>query len=230
MKYLLTAMLAFGLLACQSNTQDNVQLKTDIDSLSYTIGMDIGKNLKDQNIEVEASVLAKGIKDVLENNSTLLTAEEAQKVISAFQQRMMTMHEQKMSEQGEKNKKEGEEFLAKNKEKAGVITLPSGLQYKVITMGTGKKPKSSDNVTVHYRGTLLDGTEFDSSIGRGEPVTFPLHGVIKGWTEGLQLMPVGSKWEFFIPSDLAYGERSMGQNIPPNATLIFEVELIAIAE
>lgn len=228
MKYLLTALFALGLLACQSNTQVNVKIKSQTDSVSYAIGLDIGKNLKSQNIEVTPEVLAQGIKDIMDSNKTLLTETEAQEVIMAFQKRLMAKHEEKMKGQGDKNKIAGEEFLAANKAKEGVVTLPSGLQYKVIKMGTGKKPAATDNVTVHYRGTLIDGTEFDSSIGRGEPATFQLDQVIKGWTEGVQLMPVGSKFEFYIPSDLGYGERGAGQIIQPNSTLIFEVELISI--
>ncbi len=228
MKYLLTVLIAFGLLACQSNTQDNVKMKSQTDSVSYAIGLDIGKNLKSQKIEVAAEVLAQGIKDIIDSNKTLLTETEAQEVLMAFQKRLMAKHEEMMKGQGDKNKIAGEEFLAANKTKEGVVTLPNGLQYKVITMGTGKKPKATDNVTVHYRGTLIDGTEFDSSIGRGEPTSFQLDQVIKGWTEGVQLMPVGSKFEFYIPSDLGYGDRSAGQLIQPNSTLIFEVELISI--
>lgn len=228
MKYLLTALITLGLLACQSNTQDNVKMKNQTDSVSYAIGLDIGKNLKNQNIEVTPEVLAQGIKDIMDSNKTLLTETQAQEVLMAFQKQLMAKHEEMMKGQGDKNKLAGEEFLAANKAKEGVVTLPSGLQYKVIKMGTGKKPKATDNVTVHYRGTLIDGTEFDSSIGRGEPATFQLDQVIKGWTEGVQLMPVGSKFEFYIPSDLGYGERGAGQIIQPNSTLIFEVELISI--
>lgn len=228
MKYLLTVLVSFGLLACQSNTQDNIKMNSQTDSVSYAIGLDIGKNLKSQKIEVAAEVLAQGIKDIIDSNKTLLTETEAQEVLMAFQKRLMAKHEEMMKGQGDKNKLAGEEFLAANKAKEGVVTLPNGLQYKVIKMGTGKNPKATDNVTVHYRGTLIDGTEFDSSIGRGEPATFQLDQVIKGWTEGVQLMPVGSKFEFYIPSDLGYGDRSAGQLIQPNSTLIFEVELISI--
>ncbi|MDI6803418.1 MAG: FKBP-type peptidyl-prolyl cis-trans isomerase [Bacteroidota bacterium] len=228
MKYLLTVLTSFGFLACQSNTQDNVKMNSQTDSVSYAIGLDIGKNLKSQKIEVTAEVLAQGIKDIIDSNKTLLTETEAQEVLMAFQKRLMAKHEEMMKGQGDKNKLAGEEFLAANKAKDGVVTLPNGLQYKVIKMGTGKKPKATDNVTVHYRGTLIDGTEFDSSIGRGEPATFQLDQVIKGWTEGVQLMPVGSKFEFYIPSDLGYGDRNAGQIIQPNSTLIFEVELISI--
>ncbi len=216
--------------ACQSNTQDKVQLKAQMDSVSYSIGMNIGQNLKAQMVEVDPTILAKGIKDILDSNQTLMTDEQAQIVMMNFQQQMTAKQEEKMREQGEKNIKEGEAFLTENKKKVGVVTLPNGLQYKVITMGKGPKPKATDTVSVHYRGTLIDGTEFDSSIKRGQPATFPLNGVIRGWTEGLQLMPVGSKYQFFIPSELAYGERGAGSTITPNATLIFEVELLSIGK
>ncbi|RCK73567.1 MAG: FKBP-type peptidyl-prolyl cis-trans isomerase FkpA precursor [Ignavibacteriae bacterium] len=190
--------------------------------------MDIGKNLKNQKIEVVPEVLAQGIKDILDSNQTLLTEEQAQEVISALQQELMAKHQEMVEMQKEKNKKAGDEFLAENKKKAGVMTLPSGLQYKVLKMGTGAKPKATDKVTVHYKGTLIDGTEFDNSYTRGEPATFAVNQVIKGWTEALQLMPVGSKWIIYLPPDLAYGEQGAGQVIEPNSTLIFEVELIKI--
>lgn len=228
MKYLIIAALCVGLLACQTNTQNKAQLKTQKDSVSYSIGMNIGKNFKTQMVDVDPDIVAHGIRDILEGKQALLTEGQAQTIMIEFQKQMMAKQEEQRKTSGEKNKKEGEEFLAKNKTKQGVVTLPSGLQYKVIIMGTGKKPKATDEVTVHYRGTLLDGTEFDSSIKRGEPATFPLNGVIKGWTEALQLMPVGSKWELYIPSELAYDDRGAGQLIQPNSTLIFEVELLSI--
>lgn len=228
MKYLLVVFVSLGFFACQSNTQNKVQLKTQTDSVSYTIGMDIGKNLKNQKIEVVPEVLAQGIRDILDSNQTLLTEEQAQEVISALQQELMAKHQEMVEMQKEKNKKAGDEFLAENKKKAGVMTLPSGLQYKVLKMGTGAKPKATDKVTVHYKGTLIDGTEFDNSYTRGEPATFAVNQVIKGWTEALQLMPVGSKWIIYLPPDLAYGEQGAGQVIEPNSTLIFEVELIKI--
>jgi FKBP-type peptidyl-prolyl cis-trans isomerase FklB len=215
------------LLACQSNTQQTAQLKTQQDSISYMIGMDIGKNLQAQSIDVDPDLLAQGIKDVLANK-TMMTDQEAQHVAQQLQSRMMAKQEEKMKESSEKNKKEGDAFLAANKKKPGVVTLPSGLQYKVIKKGTGKKPKETETVSVHYRGTLIDGTLFDNSYDGGQPVTFPVNGVIKGWTEALQLMPVGSKWELYIPSNLAYGEQGVGQVIGPNQTLIFEVELLSV--
>jgi FKBP-type peptidyl-prolyl cis-trans isomerase FklB len=150
--------------------------------------------------------------------------------MTAFQKEMMAKREQAGKEAGAKNKVEGEAFLAENGKKEGVVTLPDGLQYKILKEGDGAKPKATDTVTVHYRGTLISGTEFDSSYKRKEPVSFPVNGVIAGWTEALQLMKVGSKWQLFIPSTLAYGERGAGPDLGPNATLIFEVELISIGK
>jgi FKBP-type peptidyl-prolyl cis-trans isomerase FklB len=194
--------------------------------MSYIIGMDMGKNLKDQSIDIDQAALARGIKDALSGGKSSLTDEEIRQTMTAFQKEMMA----KSQALGEKNKKEGEAFLAGNKKKQGVITLPSGLQYKVISAGKGKKPKPTDTVTVQYRGTLIDGTEFDSSYRRGQPATFPVNGVIPGWTEALGLMQEGAKWQIFVPSNLAYGEKGTGGQIGPNATLIFEVELISIQE
>ena len=199
---------------------------------SYALGMNIatglGANLKKQGVEVDWNVLAEGIKDTASGGKTRLTEEESKAVLTEVQNDVRKEQQEKVKELGEKNKTEGAAFLAANKSKDGVKTLPSGLQYKVITEGTGPKPTTADTVVCNYRGTLIDGTEFDSSYKRGEPATFPVGGVIKGWTEALQMMPVGSKWQLFIPSDLAYGERGAGAEIGPDATLIFEVELISI--
>ena len=166
------------------------------------------------------------MKDALSGAKPLLTEQEIQETMDAFQKEMMA----KQDEVAKKNKAEGESFLAENKKKEGIKILPSGLQYKVIKAGTGKKPKSTDTVTVHYRGTLIDGTEFDSSYKRGQIVSFPVSGVIPGWTEALQLMEAGAKWQLFIPPNLAYGERGAGGAIGPNTTLIFEVELVSTQE
>jgi len=207
---------------------DSTLLKTQKDKVSYSIGLDIGEKFKSQSIDIEPDLLLKGIKDVLSGEKPLLSEEEVQSVMTAFQQQLQTAAMARMKELGDKNMKEGETFLAENKKKPGVVALPSGLQYKVVKAGAGKKPKATDTVTTNYRGTLVDGTEFDSSYKRGQPASFPVSGVISGWTEALQLMPVGSKWVLYVPPGLAYGPRGAGQAIGPNATLIFEVELLSI--
>jgi FKBP-type peptidyl-prolyl cis-trans isomerase FklB len=205
---------------------EKTELKTDKDKLSYALGADMGSNLKKFDIDINADLYVKGMKDAL-SGDVLLTDQEIRTLIMALQKDVQTKQQEKMKVQAEKNKKEGEAFLAENKKKEGVKTLPSGLEYKVITEGKGKSPSATDTVTVHYKGTLIDGTEFDSSYKRNAPATFPVNGVIRGWTEALQLMKEGSKWELFIPANLAYGE-SGRPGIPPNSVLIFEVELMKI--
>ncbi len=219
-------ILGFLFFVSQVQAQETLVLKNQKDKVSYIIGMDIGNNLKKQLVDVDLNILAKGLKDALTGAKSLLTEKEIQETMTAFQKEMMA----KKEEVAKQNKKDGEAFLAENKKKEGVKTLPSGLQYKVIKTGTGKKPKSTDTVTVHYRGTLINGTEFDSSYKRGQTVSFPVSGVIPGWTEALQLMEEGAKWQLFIPSNLAYGEKGAGNVIGPNATLIFEIELVSIQE
>jgi len=194
------------------------------------IGSGLGANLKKQSVEVDSILVSQGLKDALAGGKTRLTQEEAQAVLTEVQNEVRKQQQEKMQEAGAANKTEGEAFLAANKSKDGVVTLPSGLQYKILTAGTGPKPTASDSVVCNYRGTLINGTEFDSSYKRGQPATFGVGQVIKGWTEALQLMPVGSKWQLFIPSSLAYGERGAGAEIGPNATLIFEVELLSIQD
>ena len=203
-------------------------LKTPKDKLSYAIGMNVGKNLQRQSIDVDPAILVQGLKDTMAGGKTLLTEQEAQSVLTEMQAEARKKQEEKMKLAGEANKKEGDTFLASNKTKDGVVTLPSGLQYKIIKAGTGPKPTATDSVVCNYRGTLIDGKEFDSSYKRGEPATFPVNGVIKGWTEALQLMPVGSKWQLVVPAELAYGSRGAGPDIGPDSTLIFEVELMSI--
>lgn len=203
-------------------------LETPKDKLSYSIGMNIGKSLKRDNLDVDPDLVLRGIKDVLGGGTLLMTDQEAQSTLNELQADLHKRQEQEMQQLAETNKKEGEAFLAANKTKAGVISLPSGLQYKILQEGTGPKPTAADTVTVNYRGTLLDGTEFDSSYKRGQPASFPVGGIIKGWTEALLLMPVGSKWQLFIPPELAYGPRQAGPSIGPNSTLLFEVELLSI--
>ena len=206
-------------------------LTTTKQKASYAIGMNWGTGLHRQGIDVDNAALIQGMKDALAGGKTLLTEDEARSALMQLQKEMQEKQQAKAAQEGEANKKEGDAFLATNKTKEGVVTLPSGLQYKILTPGTGPKPTASDSVVCNYKGTLINGSEFDSSYKRGEPATFPVTGVIKGWTEALQLMPVGSKWQLFIPPDLAYGPRGTpGGPIGPNATLIFEVELISIKE
>lgn len=223
------AIVGLGLLSVSVYAADKSDLKTQKDKVSYSIGLDIGRNLKDQSIEVDPKLLSQGIQDAI-SGKHLLTDEEIQKVMATFQQEMQAKVAAQAKVIGDKNLKEGNAFLDENKKKKEVVTLPSGLQYKIITAGKGKKPKATDTVVTHYRGTLIDGTEFDSSHKRGEPASFPVEGVIPGWTEALQLMPVGSKWQLVVPPSLAYGPRGAGQAIGPNATLVFEVELLSIQE
>jgi FKBP-type peptidyl-prolyl cis-trans isomerase FklB len=230
MKYTtLIGMIGLGIIlpACQS-MQHKTELKTLQDSVSYSIGMDIGRNLKGQMIDVNPDALAQALKDLNGDGKPMLTDAQARSAMMAFQTQMMATHAEKMKAAGEKNKKDGEVFLAENKKKEGVVTLPSGLQYKVLTIGNGKKPRATDKVTLNYRGVLIDGTEFDNSYKRGEPAVFPVNGIIKGLSEALQLMPVGSKWQIVIPADIAYGEQGAGAQIAPNAVLIFEIELLGI--
>ena len=224
------AVLGILVLVSQVDGKENVVLKNKKDKISYVIGMDVGSNLKKQSIDVDPDILIKGIKDGLSGAKSLLTEQEVLEITTAFQKEIMAKQEELNKKLGETNKKEGEVFLAENKKKEEVKTLASGLQYKVIKAGKGKKPKLTDTVTTQYRGTLIDGTEFDSSYRRGQPASFPVNGVIPAWTEALQLMEEGAKWQLFVPSNLAYGDRGAGRQIGPNATLIFEVELISIQE
>ena len=219
MKLRLIVVLGVLFLVSQVSAQENLVLKNQKDKVSYIIGMNIGNDLKRQSIDISPKILAEGVQQALAGSKPLLTEQEIQETMMAFQKEMMA-----------KQKERGDAFLAENKKKEGVKTLPSGLQYKVIKAGTGKKPKLNDTVTIHYRGTLIDGTEFDSSYKRGQPVSFPVSGVLPGWTEALQLMEEGAKWQLFIPPNLAYGERGAGGVIGPNATLVFEIELVSIQE
>lgn len=204
-----------------------VELETEKQKLGYIIGMDIGKSLREQGAEVELDSLVDAIRTTFNGEEAALTAEEAAAIRQAYVEKRQAEQKAETAAVSGANLAEGQKFLAENKAKEGVQTTESGLQYKVLTMGDGAKPSATDTVQVHYRGTLLDGTEFDSSYARNEPISFALNRVIAGWTEGVQLMPIGSKFMFYIAPELAYGE-SGGGPIPPNATLIFEVELLDI--
>lgn len=236
MKHVLMSALCLALLAAPAvSAEKKAALKTKKDKVSYLFGVDMGRKMKmeleRQSIEVNAEFIAKGIKDAFGGKELLLTDAELQELRMALQSEITTRNTERAKVLAEKNKKDGDAFLEENKKKDGVKTTASGLQYKVITEGTGKTPQATDKVTVHYRGTLADGAEFDSSYRRGEPATFGLDQVIKGWSEGIPLMKAGSKWTFFIPSELAYGEQGTpGGPIGPNAVLIFEVELLSIGE
>lgn len=210
-------------------------LKTEDDKVSYSLGFSMGSNFKKDDLKMNLEIFQKGMKDGFTAGKQLLNEEEIKKTMMAFQQKMRAKKQaeymKKMEErkkQGEANKEKGKEFLEGNKTKEDIVTLKSGLQYKILKKGTGASPKATDTVKCNYKGTTIDGKEFDSSFKRGEPATFALNRVIKGWTEGLQLMKEGGKWQFFVPSELAYGERGAGQDIGPNEVLIFEVELLGI--
>ena len=206
------------------------ELTTEKQKVSYMVGMDVGRNLSQIKDEIDVDVLMQGIKDMMAGGETKLTPEQANEVKQSFMKKMQAKATEERAAAAAKNRTEGEAFLAENAKKPGVKTTESGLQYQVMTQGKGKKPAATDKVKVHYVGTLIDGTKFDSSVDRGQPAEFALNGVIKGWTEALQLMPVGSKYKLFVPSDLAYGEQGTPGPIGPNSTLIFEVELLEIVE
>ena len=229
MKLYVLPSLALGLLLGTVYAQDKPDLKDPKQKTSYCLGADIATNLKRQGLELDAKAMAAGLADGY-TGKTVLTESEIRDTLTALRQEMMGKMEAKQKVDGEKNVTEGQDFLAGNGKKEGVKTTSSGLQYKVMKAGSGKTPKATDTVKVHYHGTLINGTVFDSSVQRGEPATFPVNGVIAGWTEALQLMKEGDKWQLFIPSKLAYGERAAGPNIGPNSTLIFEVELLSVEQ
>jgi FKBP-type peptidyl-prolyl cis-trans isomerase len=206
-----------------------VSLESEMDKVSYAIGSQIGQNFKRQGIEIKLDILVQGIKDALEGKDPALSQEEIRQVMMDFQKKLRAKMQERRTAEGAKSLAEGAAFLEANKNKEGVKALPSGLQYKVIKEGTGNIPTLNDRVKTHYRGRLIDGTEFDSSFKRGKPAEFAVRGVIKGWTEALQLMKEGTKWELYIPPDLAYGERGT-RGIPPNATLIFVIELLEVVK
>ena len=225
-----TTVIIFCLLALVAGPvfgQEEKELKTPKDRLSYGVGVDMANNLKKYELDIDLDLYLRGIKDGLAGKKLLLTEDEVKAIILEMQKDVTSKLQEKGRAQMEKNKIDGEAFLVENKKKEGVKELPSGLQYRVLTEGMGKSPQGTDSVVVNYRGTLIDGTEFDSSYKRGAPATFPVSGIIKGWSEALQLMKEGAKWQLFMPAGIAYAERGM-PGIPPNSALIFEVELLKI--
>ncbi|MEY4483560.1 MAG: hypothetical protein RL693_1012 [Verrucomicrobiota bacterium] len=231
MKNKIILPLGIGALAALSlnlHAEDKAVLKDQKDKAGYSIGVNIGSSLKNDGLDINLDAIVAGLKDSFTSANPQLTPEQQKEALAILQKEMSEKIAAKMKADGEKAKQQSEEFLAANKTKDGVKILPSGLQYKVLTEGKGKQPKLTDKVTVHYRGTLVDGKEFDSSYKRGEPATFPVNEVIKGWTEALPLMKEGAKWELFVPASLAYGDQGAGRDIPPNSTLVFEVELIGV--
>jgi FKBP-type peptidyl-prolyl cis-trans isomerase len=220
--------LVLGLLASQVFAAELPVLKSQKDKEAYAVGVDLAKNLRRQGIDMNADATARGLRDGLAGTTLLMTEVELRTALNTFQTELKQKRARTLASVAEDNRKAGEAFLAANKTKEGVIVLPSGLQYKIIEAGDGRKPTDTDTVEVHYRGTLIDQTEFDSSFSRGKPATFKVDGLISGWKEALKLMTTGSKWQVFIPSQLAYGEKGSGRYIGPNATLIFELELLAI--
>ncbi len=221
-KLLLPAVvIAMVVSSCNAQEKSNTNMKTEKDSISYSLGVSIANNLKQGNLDdVNVDIMAQGMKDFFANKPAM--------TVQACEGAIQTYMSGKEKAKGSENEAKGQAFLEANKKKEGVITTASGLQYKVIKMGTGAKPTLNDKITAHYHGTLIDGTVFDSSVDRGQPASFPVSGVIPGWTEALQLMPVGSKWTLYLPSNLAYGERGAGGKIGPNSALVFDVELISI--
>lgn len=227
-----TAFIFLFALACKTTNKTyskskSIELKTFYDSVSYIIGSDVAQNMKKNEIPINKEIFLYAFSNALDSKDTLIPKQERMKIMNKLQKELTVKQQTKNHEELEKNKIAGEAFLKENKKNQGVVELPSGLQYKVLVQGSGTKPGPDDEVTVHYEGRLIDGTIFDSSYERGEPINFPLKGVIKGWTEGLQLMNTGSVYELYIPSDLAYGDRAIGQ-IPAGSTLIFKVELISV--
>tara|TARA_X000001036_G_C20578894_1_gene765877 strand:- start:314 stop:1006 length:693 start_codon:yes stop_codon:yes gene_type:complete len=216
--------LLMTLLFCFLTNAKAVKIDSDLEKFSYSMGVIFGQTVTRQELEIDVPAFMQAVEDVLNKSEKKLNDDEMQEIINQFTKK----EQEERKAMNKNNETDGENFLAKNKNKEGVIVLPSGLQYEIIKMGNGEKPNINSTVVVHYRGTLIDGTEFDSSYARGEPIELNLGQVIKGWQEALQLMPVGSKWKTVIPSTLAYGERGAGRMIGPNATLLFDIELISI--
>lgn len=228
------ALVGMTMTGCNESSKTEAQkpaapaLTTQEQKVGYAIGAQIGSQLAMTKDDIDSKALIAGLSDAMDGTELKLTDQQMQEAKMAFQQKVQEKAQKEITKLAETNKAEGEKFLAENKTKEGVVTLPSGLQYKVVQAGTGATPTANDTVVTHYTGTLLNGQVFDSSVQRGEPATFPVSGVIPGWTEALQKMKVGAKWQLFIPADLAYGERGAGQMIAPNSTLLFDIELLEI--
>ena len=230
MQVILRAILVVAFFSGICLAGENPELKTEKEKISYSIGYQVGGDFKRQGVELDTDLLVKGIRDAAGGAEPRVSPQEMRKTLVDLKKKVEADERKRRNEIAEKNRAEGEAFLAANGKKEGVVTLPSGLQYKVLAAGKGKSPNPTDNVTVHYRGTYVDGTEFDSSFKRNAPATFGVDRVIAGWQEALPMMKEGAKWQLFIPSNLAYGEKGAGGQIGPNATLIFEVELVSIQE
>ncbi len=228
MKRILLSLLCIGLLAQFACAQEQAAPTTDQQKISYSLGYSIGYDFARKQLDMDPEMLTRGMRDALTGSESILSEEEMRKAMTDLQQRMAVKQQEQVQHLAQSNAEAGRAFLTANRQKEGVKTTSSGLQYKVVDKGAGKKPSRDSTVTVHYRGRLLDGTEFDSSYKRNQPATFQVGGVIPGWTEALQLMQEGARWRLYIPSELAYGERGAGPMIGPNATLIFDVELISV--
>jgi FKBP-type peptidyl-prolyl cis-trans isomerase len=230
MKLTWLAGLGLGLLALPASAQERPALKTQKDKVSYAVGLEFARSIKGQGIEVDPKLVVAGLNDALSGGKPLMTEEDLRTTMLAIQEEVKQKQMQAMTKAAEENKKAGDAFLSENAKKEGVVTLPSGLQYKILKAGEGKKPSETDTVACNYRGTFVDGAEFDSSYGTGKPAMFGIKGVIPGFGEALKLMPVGSKWQIFVPSKLAYGERGANNVIGPNSALVFEIELVSIQD
>jgi FKBP-type peptidyl-prolyl cis-trans isomerase FklB len=230
MKIQLILLVGLTLLTLPAATGDTPEFKTSKEKFSYALGMEIGSGFRKQALDLDPQTLSKGIADAFSGAKTLLTEDEMRDVLKSAQKEFQEKQAALRAEKAMATQKEGDAFLAGNKTREGVITLPDGLQYRILKAGTGKKPDADDTVTCNYRGTFIDGTEFDSSAKHSGPATFSMKGVIKGWAEALQLMPVGSTWRLYVPPQLAYGERGAGNVIPPNSTLIFDIELLSVSD
>jgi FKBP-type peptidyl-prolyl cis-trans isomerase FklB len=228
MKSILMAAIGMALISGLATAGDKTELKSENDKVNYSVGYQLGSDFKRQEVNINKEALLQGIDDAIAGGEPLLSEQDRRAALQGMAQRARQARMEQLNRQSVDNLRAGEAYLAENAKKDGVKTLPSGLQYRILAPGNGASPKATDKVTVHYRGTLLDGTEFDSSYSRGKPATFGVNQVIPGWTEALQLMKEGGKWQLYIPPALAYGERGAGGKIPPNSALIFEVELISV--